>query len=46
MKDGIVGVVVEGHWDWIERVGKIRRRSGERTMDGVGWGKHPRLRVA
>ena len=36
MEVRIVGVVIEGHWDRIERVGEIERRCGEHTMDGVG----------
>ena len=36
MEVRIVGVVIEGHWYQIERVGKIERRCGERTIDGIG----------
>ena len=28
MEVRIVGVVIEGHWDWIERVGEIEKRCG------------------
>ena len=30
-----VDVVVESHWDWVERAGEIEKRSCEREMDGV-----------
>ena len=36
MEVSVVVVVIESHWDWIERVGKIGKRRGECTMNGVG----------
>ena len=36
MEISVVVVVIESHWDRIERVGKIGKRRCERTMNGGG----------